>query len=211
MMSFVLSLGLASLAAIDAGVAAAPGASETEMTEGWTESRRFGFGSTVLGAGFARPGAGAGERMPEEGGFGAFFLGGQLFLFPSLEARFFFTNGSSIDVSVPVVNPLVWAALTGQFVGAIDTFFNFNFGREWARLLLGPGLGLGVRLPDGWAIRVPLQVGVEFLSGDRHFGFSLQARPFLTLGPSAYVSRLHVGGGAHLLVVLVWYAADSPR
>ena len=163
-------------------------------------ARRFGLG-TAIGSGYA-----VGAALSSGAS-----LGGNVALeAPSLEMQFFTRRGHSIDISVPVTNTIIVAAVAGIFAWSTDVFYNFNLGRGRVRGLLGPGLGAGFAVAGGVSagfLRVPVMGGVEFLSPRARFGFKIRARPFFDLafgtGPSASV--LAVGGGAFGELVFSFY------
>jgi hypothetical protein len=161
-------------------------------------ARRFGFGS-ALG-----------------GGVTATIFGGQTLvlpgvLVPTLEARLFLESGSSIDLSLPVVNVVSASISVRGLALTLDGFYNFNLGSEGVRFLIGPGLGLAVIAAPyvaSFGVKVPVQVGVEFLTKSRVFGFSLQARPYVE---ATYVaigtgSITRFGAGALAVLGFNWYA-----
>ena len=154
--------------------------------------RKIGFGS-ALGGGLATMGSGRTSA----------------FMLPTLEARLFLANGNSVDLSIPLAGVLAAAATGEWFNGGIDAFYNFNLGHAGVRFLLGPGLGISaVASPYFTAVelRVPVVLGVEFLTKRRGFGFSLQARPFLDVGIGGNQSVPGtVGGGVIGVLAFNWY------
>ena len=151
------------------------------------DSRLWGFGSR-LGAGYLGGGFPAAENVIVVG------TGLKLDL-ASLDFRYFFANGNSIDVSTYLVTTIVAAAL-GVFY--IDPFlsYSFNFGSGRVRSSIGVGARLIFAAGSGmfkFGLRIPVNFAVEFLSSRRTFGFQLYARPFFHLQPDRELTG--VGGG----------------
>jgi hypothetical protein len=134
---------------------------------------------------------------------------------PSLEMQFFTRRGHSIDVSVPITNTIVIAAVARIFFWSTDVFYNFNLGRGRVRGLLGPGLGAGLAVGSGGSagyLRVPILGGVEILSPRARFGFKVQARPFFNLafGSSATSVIVAPGGGVIGELAFSFYGRRIP-
>lgn len=150
------------------------------------EERKWGLG-TAVGGGFA---------FAQVNGTSAL---SPAFLLPSFEMGFFRSNGHSIDLSIPIVNTLFVAQLSGfrTFVFSIDAFYNFNLGPGRVRFLIGPGLGLAFGVSSGafFGLRLPAEVGVEFMTRARGFGFKILARPWLQIETATGASGAFFGGG----------------
>ncbi len=139
--------------------------------------RTFGFGI----------GAGAGLQI---------FLGGTSgispsvpILLPAIELQFFpFRRRDwSLDVSIPLWNTIITAAKDDALFLQADTYLDFNVGKGNTRLVVGPGLGVAYRDTGGTStsisgsIRIPFEIGPEFLVSKKHVGIRILARPFSEL------------------------------
>jgi hypothetical protein len=141
-------------------------------------------------------------------------------LLPSLELRFFFAGERSLDLSVPVVNSLVIGMADHLFATSVEAYYNFNFelGSERTRLLLGGGLGLSLAVGGGSsgtgaaALRIPVIVGVEFMSLERDFGFQIRAHPWVEFagGKVASIATNSVGAGVMAEIAILGYGL-APR
>ena len=125
---------------------------------------------------------------------------------PTLEAQLFLgRRGWSIDVTVPITNMLVVSGVVGGFYFNLDDLFDLNLGRGAWRMVLGPGLGTSVvvvREASGASLRVPAEVGLEWLTPGRSFGIKLMARPWFEVAGGAAQTY---GGGFTLLLGLSGY------
>lgn len=204
----VMLLGAARAAAAEAG---------DSWRDHWSqrqEPRRSALDSAgnltrTAGAGV---GVGGGCGLASVLGLPSGSAGGALLL-PALELRFFLASGHSIDLSVPIVNSVLASVLLGGFTVGLDGFYNFNAGTEGVRFLVGPGLGASVLVAGGaaiFALKVPVVLGVEFLTEGRGFGFSVQARPHFDLALGSFYGGSAVTAGAGVLGVLAfnWYGTE---
>jgi hypothetical protein len=126
-------------------------------------------------------------------------------LLPSLELQFFLPKEYSIDLSVPVTNMVLISAISKGYYISADLMFNVNAGSGSTRFVAGPGIGfttakftiftnlVGSPRTTVTTVRIPGQIGVEWLSKKRNFGFKLLARPWLDIAPSAATNN--IGGG----------------
>lgn len=173
--------------------------------------RKWGLGS-ALGAGFAGAAIGSSFSSTTVGAVG-FAL-----LLPTFEMQFFLRRGHSIDISVPLLNIVAVSALARIFYFSTDAFYNFNVGRGSARFVVGPGLGLSLATYGGavaGSLRIPAEVGVEFLTKGRGFGFKILGRPWVEVafaGAAGTVAAGALGGGLMLAVAFTGYstAAAAP-
>lgn len=165
--------------------------------------RSFGLGTTLAGVGvgaykvLGAPGASSGGA-----GLGL--------LLPTLDGQIFFGDELSIDLSIPLTNMIISSVDSSGFIFQLDAMFNLNAGRGGVRLIAGPGLGFTVAEQSGvtaGGIRVPAQLGVEFLSAGRGVGFKVAVRPWIefAFASSGSVSASGVGGGALLVLGLAGY------
>ena len=157
--------------------------------------RSWGIG-TIGGGGF-----GGAAEVSGSSSAGA----GPTLILPTLELQYFRENGHSLDLSIPLSNLVIVNIFTigsgGFGIFGVDGFYNFNIGDDTTRVILAPGLGLGLIAGDdvvGVVVKVPVRVGVEFLFASRSLGFKLMARPyfeadFIGGGRGGGVT---VGGGA---------------
>lgn len=141
-----------------------------------TPRRSYGIGS-VSGVGFSGVYVGPSYYPSSSGAKFAFLL-------PTLELRIFNERGHSIDISVPALNIIVASSLAKLLVFSTDVFYNVNAGSGQTRFLFGPGLGLSI-LSDFrdsiFGLRIPLEIGAEFLNKSYGAGFRLVARPWAEL------------------------------
>ena len=122
-------------------------------------------------------------------------------MLPSLEVQVFLPREYSIDLSVPLTTMILVSAIAKGYYLSADLMFNINAGSGATRFLLGPGIGFTaakfsagtLSTPTMALVRVPGQIGVEWLNKKRNFGFKLMARPWLDIAPSATTNA--VGGG----------------
>ena len=161
--------------------------------------RTWGIG-TVFGAGVTGGTIGTAIADPIQPDTALSSGAGPSILLPTLELSFFLRRGHSINISIPVVNSVVVSAQVGAFYFGSDFFYNFNIGHGQVRLLLGPGLGYNLLIGGGYqmgGIRIPGEIGVEFLTRTRRFGFKIMGRPWLEFdfGTNGSTSAGSVGGG----------------
>ncbi len=133
---------------------------------------------------------------------------------PTLELRAFLKRGDSIDVSVPLINAIVFStAARGLGVGA-DVYYSFERGRGVTRLIMGPGLGFALSFAPEHslgALRVVGQAGLELVPRGSKFSFQLLARPWFALIPGSYTGAAAAsdpapyGGGVLFVLGLVVY------
>jgi hypothetical protein len=165
--------------------------------------RSFGLGTTLAGVGIgAYKVAGSPGGSIDGVGLGL--------LLPTLDGQVFFGDEYSVDLSIPLTNMIISSVDSSGFVFQLDAMFNVNAGRGGVRLIAGPGLGFTVAEQSGvtaGGIRVPGQLGVEFLSAGRGLGFKVAVRPWVELAfaSSGSVSASGVGGGALLVLGLAGY------
>ena len=185
----------------------------TEDPTSWSAPpRKLAVPRRTFGVGF---GFGGGYSVGVLTGLGSSSsFGGPSLLLPTLELHAFLENGQSVDLSIPLINSVVSSLALGGFVAGIDGFYNFNIGSEQVRFLCGPGLGLGLAFAQGVSVidfKVPVVLGVEFLTEGRIFGFGLQARPFVDLAiASRYGSSFGgFGGGFMGVLALNWYGTST--
>lgn len=152
----------------------------------------------------AEPEVALGQEAPEirthrTFGFGVGVgVGGQLFLggrglraggavlLPAIELQLFpFRRRDwSIDFTFPLWNTIINAAYFDATFLSIDAYVDFNVGKGSTRLVVGPGLGLAYRdSGTGFTggVRIPFQIGAEFLSAKKHVGVRLLVRPWTEL------------------------------
>lgn len=165
--------------------------------------RTFGIGTTLAGAGFgAYKVAGSTGDSISGVGFGL--------LLPTIDGQIFFGDEYSLDLSIPLTNMIIVSAASEGFLFQLDAMFNVNAGHGGVRFIAGPGLGFSVLSSDGatgGAIRIPGQLGVEFLTSGSGFGFKIAARPWVefAFASNGSVSAGGVGGGALLVLGLSGY------
>lgn len=128
--------------------------------------RTFGFGVGV---------GGGGEVFLSRG----IHFGGAVLL-PAIELQIFpFRRRDwSIDLSVPLWNTIVNAAFNDAIFLSIDSYLDFNVGTGNKRLVVGPGIGLAYRDSGGISggVRIPFQIGAEFLAVKKHVGVRFLVR-----------------------------------
>ena len=176
------------------------------------EDRSYGVG-TAIGGGYTL-------ATVEVRGVDVLTTHTPVVLLPSLEVRIFLANERSLDISVPVVNTLVIAMTDHVAAIGIETFYNMNFelGSNRTRLLLGPGFGLNVAAGGGSSgtgaasFRIPVVVGVEFMSLERNFGFQIRAHPWVEagFGKVASIAPSPLGAGVMAEIAILGYGL-SPR
>lgn len=171
--------------------------------------RTWGIG-TVFGAGVTGGTIGTAIADPIQPDTVLSSGAGPSILLPTLELSFFLRRGHSINISIPVVNSVVVSAQVGAFYFGSDFFYNFNIGHGQVRLLLGPGLGYNLLIGGGFqmgGIRIPGEIGVEFLTRSRRFGFKIMGRPWLEFdfGTNGSMSGGSVGGGVLGLLGFSFY------
>lgn len=167
---------------------------DTPESTSFSGIRNWGIG-TAFGAGFS-----AGPRSTPSLALGL----------PSLEVQSFTRRGHSIDISLPIFNMLYVLGLSGGkvVVLGVDFFYNFNLGSGRVRFLVGPGLGLAAGIVGDvgvFALRIPAEVGVEFLTKKRGFGFKILARPWAEVGYAGNIAGAVFGGGLMGALGLSWY------
>ncbi len=168
---------------------------------GKADHRVFGIG-TALGGGVTSDSLGVNldEPIPDDLQY-AIEL-------PTLELQGFLHNEWSFDVTIPVGNIIAVKAATDVLVWRTDVFFNFNFGEDYVRFILGPGIGFGIVAGASYetgSIRFPGEIGLELNNRKEAFGFKLMARPWVEFVPQ---DGDPVGGGVMGLVGFSGYVVD---
>jgi len=132
-------------------------------------------------------------------------------LLPSLEIQGFLPDEYSIDVSIPLTNIIIIAAATDIFLWNTDFFFNFNFGDDGIRGIVGPGVGFSVASLSGstaGSFRLPAELGVEFLTAQSGFGFKMMARPYAEFAFAQGSTARGVGGGVLGVISFTGYVTE---
>ena len=133
---------------------------------------------------------------------------------PTLEARAFLKRGDSIDVSVPLINAIVFSTAARGFGLGADVYYSFERGRGVTRLLIGPGLGVAMSFAPEHslgALRVVGQAGLELVPRGSKYSFQLLGRPWFALIPGSYTGASAAsdpapyGGGVLFVLGLVVY------
>lgn len=123
-------------------------------------------------------------------------IGGQVFLsdginlsravlLPAIELQLFpFRRRDwSIDFSFPLWNTIYTKVVDDALFLQTDAYLDFNAGKGNTRLVVGPGLGLSYR--DNGSptvgVRIPFEIGPEFLVAKKHVGIRLLLRPWTEL------------------------------
>lgn len=179
-------------------------AQDASSSESKRPPRIFGAGTAIGGGVAAYTVAGSTGSTSVSGISPALLL-------PSLEIQGFLPGEYSIDVSVPLTNIIVIAALTDVFLWNTDFFFNFNFGDGGVRGIVGPGLGFSVATVSGataGSLRLPAELGVEFLTAESGFGFKMMARPYAEFAFAQGSSARGVGGGVLGVLSFTGYVTD---
>ena len=156
--------------------------------DGAETKRDWGFG-TRLGVGYL------GGGFPGSGGSSYTTGTGVKLALPTLDFRYFFEGGNSFDISWGIVPTVLVAGLAKAFYFDPYLSYSFNFGKGSKRFSIAPGLRGIIGAGNGkvvGAIRVPVNLAVEFLCSGRGFGFQIFARPYFHLQPG---DQTAVGGG----------------
>lgn len=159
-----------------------PPSSGADWRRHWGLGTRFGVG--YLGGGFP-----AADNVIVVG------TGFKIEL-PTLEFRYFFNNGNSIDLSWSASTTIVAAAL-GLFYMDPYLHYTINFWSGRSRAMIGLGLRfIFAAMGDFvFGLRVPVNLAIELLSSSGRFGFQFYARPFFHLQPGSEREDTAVGGG----------------
>ncbi len=196
---FLVAFGACTLALPDTA-----SAQDAPSSESARPARIFGAGTAIGGGVAAYTVAGSTGSTSTSGISPALLL-------PSLEIQGFLPGEYSIDVSVPLTNIIVIAALSDVFLWNTDFFFNFNFGDGGVRGIVGPGLGFSVATVSGstaGSLRLPAELGVEFLTAESGFGFKMMARPYAEFAFAQGSSARGIGGGVLGVVAFTGYVTD---
>lgn len=108
-------------------------------------------------------------------------------LLPTVEVSWFLPGEHAITIRVPITNDFAGSAIVKGFVGSMDVVLTFNVGRGDWRLVAGPGVGftvlVGGDLPARTAggLRLPAEVGVEYLWSKHSWGLKLGVRPWIEI------------------------------
>jgi hypothetical protein len=174
--------------------------SNTALAQG--PQRSWGLGTTI-GAGYAL------ASVATYSGTSSATAQGIAVSLPTLDARFFLGPTLSIDCSMSVTNMAIIMGVTKSFYMITDVFLAFNFGSGTVRGIVAPGLGFEILGGGGIGIaaKVPVRIGVEFLTAARGFGFQILARPYFAY---AHVdvsgsAGSGVGGGVLGELGFIWY------
>lgn len=196
---FLVAFGACTLALPDTA-----SAQDAPSSESARPARIFGAGTAIGGGVAAYTVAGSTGSTSTSGISPALLL-------PSLEIQGFLPGEYSIDVSVPLTNIIVIAALSDVFLWNTDFFFNFNFGDGGVRGIVGPGLGFSVATVSGstaGSLRLPAELGVEFLTAESGFGFKMMARPYAEFAFAQGSSARGIGGGVLGVLAFTGYVTD---
>jgi hypothetical protein len=192
---------------VPAGYTPAPGASaeeaavEPEITTPAPPRRGVGLG-TAFGGGIAAGGAYA------PGGASGFTYVSPAVELPAVEGLFFIDDHLSIDVSIPIMNTIIVAALGNAVAWATNVYLDFSIGDDWVRFIVGPALGFAVVSAPGITvgqINVGALVGLELLSSGRGFGFRVMSRPQVQFPLANLGGGFVVGGNALLELAFIGY------
>lgn len=170
---------------------------------GRDDSRLWGFGSR-LGAGYMGGGFPAAENVVVVG------TGLKLDL-ASLDFRYFFRNGNSLDISFFPVATIIIAAAASAFYIDPFIYYSFNFGSGTTRATIGLGMRFILAAVSSdviFGMQVPVNLGIEFLSSSRRFGFQIYARPYFHLQPDR--ENTAVGGGIMGGIAFFGYRTARP-
>ncbi|MCA9719481.1 MAG: hypothetical protein KC468_32750 [Myxococcales bacterium] len=178
--------------------------------------RAWGLGATLVGVG-----ASTTTRLFSDPGVFPNFLAVNT---PTLELRAFLRRGdaretSSIDVSIPVINSLIFSVTGRGFGIGADVYYSYEFGRGVTRLIIGPGLGFAVSVADDRALgaaRVVGQAGLSLVPRGAKFSFQLLGRPYFAVVPGTYTGEAAAehapySGGVLFVLGLVVYRLRSEQ
>ena len=151
--------------------------------------RRWGLGTTLgVGGASAQATTSYGESVSLDFGLAL--------MLPTIEATFFYSDRGSIDVWLGLVDSILNSALMGLFYLRFGFLQTNYFGSGRVRGLISVGMGFdffGGGGIFGFSGRVPVRLGVEFISRSLGFAFRLMARPYFVV---SYFNFYEGGGTA---------------